>query len=319
MSHQYPPPRAQRPPSSSHNRSATSPLLPVPGPIAAVVPVNLPATDAMAFVAPVSLGSVWTGTLTPARRSVQTDLCRGRGARTVGSSPPRPARPASWSMKKSPGFLIKNDTIWPLQVSLNQVSPLYYGIVQPGETFERTTGAVWFTIKASVFFDEKDRITAWDAIFPIASIVGTVVLTAVTAGAAAYAAGPAIAAAGGATGAVSGATVTGLSSTALAGVTAASTQLVGAGFSAGAALSVGGAIVGGGGAALSATGQAALKDIFSTSNTSVSKAGVYAGPPWPFRNSVRTYHITGGPIYRPGPVVNGEKTVELVPQSMRVG
>lgn len=268
----------------------------------------------MAFVGPLVLGAPTVG---PTLRAKAGSF----GGRPVSARPLRPAAPplprAPTSMKLSPGFLIKNDTIWPLQISLNQVSPLYYGVVKPGETFERTTGAVWFTIRATILFDEEDAITLWDAILPVASIVGTVILTAATAGAAAYAAGPAIAAAGGATGAVAGG-VTGLSTASLAATSLAAQGLVGAGFSAGAALTVSGVVIGGTGAAATATTTAALTDIFSDEAVSVSGAGYYAGPPWPFRNDLPTYRITGGPTYSQGPMVNGKPTVEMSKAPMRI-
>ena len=206
----------------------------------------------------------------------------------------------------TPGFIIKNETIWPLQISLNQVGPLYYDVIQPGQSFVRDTGAVWFTVKAAVFLDEKDRITDWDAILPVAIIVGTVIIAAVTAGAAAYAGGPALAAAGAA--GVSG--VTGLSSaSALATATAAS-ALVGAGFSASASLVIGGAVVGGGiGAALSATATSALKDVFKKDNIAASSAGCYAGPPWPFRRELTPLVVRGGPTFKQVP---GQNQVEIV-------
>ncbi len=212
---------------------------------------------------------------------------------------------------KTPGFKIKNDTIWPLQISLNQVGPLYYGVIQPGETFERDTGAVWFTIKASVFLDEKDRITDWDVIFPIATVVGTVVLAAVTAGAAAYAAGPTLAVSSMA--GISG--VTGLSSaSALATATAAS-ALAGAGFSSSAALVIGGIVVGGTASALTTTTTAALKDIFSSNNTSASKAGCYAGSPAPFQTEVRQWRITGGPSFQQ---VEDKDQVEVIGGALKL-
>ena len=211
----------------------------------------------------------------------------------------------------TPGFIIKNDTIWPLQISLNQVGPLYYDVIQPGQSFVRTTGAVWFTIKASVFLDEKDRITVWDCVWPIATITGTVLLAAATAGATAYAAGPALAAAG----AAGWSGVTGLSSaSALATATAAST-LVGAGFSASASLVIGGAVIGGAGSAATTTITAALKDIFSEKNCSLSQFGCYAGPPWPFRENVEMYRVVGGPIPRQIP---GKNQVELIGQPLRL-
>ncbi|HEX4961665.1 MAG TPA: hypothetical protein VF173_12550 [Thermoanaerobaculia bacterium] len=225
---------------------------------------------------------------------------------TIDSTVPQRVQGAPQVLtRRSPGFIIKNDTIWPLQISLNQVGPLYYGIIEPGEYFIRDTGAVWFTIKAAIFLDEKDKITPLTAVLPVVSIVGSVILGAVTAGASAFAGGPALAAAGAA--GVSG--VTGLSSAAaLATATAAST-LVGAGFSAGAALVIGGAVVGGTGAALSATTRGVLIDIFKDENISASKAGVYAGPPWPFRTTVMPWRVTGGPTLRQVP---GKNQVEPV-------
>ena len=96
----------------------------------------------------------------------------------------------------TPGFRIRNDTQWPLQISLAQAAPLYFGVVKPGEIFRRDTGSVWFTIRAAVFLDEKDRITNWDAVAPVAIIVGSVLAAAVTGGLSALAKGGALAAAG---------------------------------------------------------------------------------------------------------------------------
>lgn len=215
----------------------------------------------------------------------------------------------------TPGFIIKNETIWPLQISLRQVGPLYYGVVPPGQTFVRKTGAVWFTIQADVFLDEEDRITDWDVVWPIGAVAVSVLIAAATAGAAAYAAGPAMAAIGGATGALSGATITGLGAPALAAVSLAAQGLVGAGFSAGAALVVGGVVVGGTATAATAATGAALKDVFSKHNTSVSKGGCYAGPDWPFRTTVKPYRVVGGPTYKPG---SSKDRVDIVGQRLRI-
>ena len=50
----------------------------------------------------------------------------------------------------SPGFKVTNNTNYPLFVSLNLGACLYYETVMPGKTFDRTTGAVWFDIKATM-------------------------------------------------------------------------------------------------------------------------------------------------------------------------
>ena len=107
---------------------------------------------------------------------------------------------------KSPGFYITNKTKWPVSVALEQVGCLYYGTIKPGEVFNRNTGAVWFTIKANIAADGKEPRKDWDCVKPVAIIVGGILISAATAGAAAYAALPAGGAlAGGAAGAALGA------------------------------------------------------------------------------------------------------------------
>jgi hypothetical protein len=85
-----------------------------------------------------------------------------------------------------PGFIIKNETQWPLTISLDQVGPLYYGLTKPGEEFVRSTGAVWFTISARVSLDEKCSIGPWDVAIPIVATTGGILLAAVTGGASAF-------------------------------------------------------------------------------------------------------------------------------------
>lgn len=190
---------------------------------------------------------------------------------------------------KGPGFEIKNNTQWPVQVSLEQVGPLFWGVVQPGKTFKRDTGAVWFTIKATIVPDGKPSIKTWDAVWPIALTTVVVIATVFTAG---MAAGPALVATGGMTGA------------AAAMNTAIASAMVGAGFTANTALSVAAAS----GAILSyAAGAAtdAVKDavsaIFSGSNVTKSRSGCYAGLPWPGNGARKKYSISGGPTFTNGP------------------
>ena len=140
------------------------------------------------------------------------------------------ALPAEAKRRKH-GFKIVNKSAFPIQVSLNQVGPLYWGIIEPGKTWHRPTGAVWFTIKSETYFEgASKKIKTKDAIIPVASIVAATLLAAVTAGASAVAS----AAAGGA----------GALSTAVAGTT--SGALVAAGLPATSSLAIGGALLGGG-------------------------------------------------------------------------
>lgn len=212
----------------------------------------------------------------------------------------------------TPGFSIKNDTIWPLQISLSQVGPLYFDVIQPGQWFTRDTGAVWFTLKAAIFLDEKDRITNWDAIAPVAIAVGSAILTIATAGAAGFAGG--VIAAATITGAVIGAGIKDLASDSVVSTVTAASSLEGAGFSKTAPMVVEGHVIDPKGA-LSPAAEAALKRVFSTENISLRSAGCYAGPPWPFRRELTPLRITGGPTFRRVP---NQDQVELVPGRMNI-
>ena len=65
------------------------------------------------------------------------------------------------------GFDVRNDTIWPLEISLGMLSPLYWGLTEPAQTFSRGTGAVWFTLQATVALDRKEHITTAGAVFDV--------------------------------------------------------------------------------------------------------------------------------------------------------
>ncbi|WP_298117075.1 hypothetical protein [Flavobacterium sp.] len=167
----------------------------------------------------------------------------------------------------TPGFQIKNDTQWPLIISLNQVGPLYYELVQPGQVFRRDTGAVWFTVKARISPNNTLDIDTWDCVWPIAAIVGGVLLGAVTGG---YSAFAGVAGSLGASALVSGGALS-LSSIVIEGTVAGALATM-----------------------TPAMGAKALADIFEGSSD-LSSAGEYAGPPWPFREDMNMQTITGGP------------------------
>ena len=103
--------------------------------------------------------------------------------------------------KLGPGFQIYNATDWPLTVSIGQVGPLYYALLNPNEVMERTTASVWYGLKVQPSPDGVCHITDKDVAMPIVEIVGSILLAAVTGGYGAFAAGGAIA--GGTTASVS--------------------------------------------------------------------------------------------------------------------
>ena len=224
----------------------------------------------------------------------------------------------------SPGFQIQNKTDYPVLVTLEQVGCLYYGIVQPGQIFQRNTGAVWFTIKASMAPDLTEPTVASCIRRPAmyaATIVVAGLTTVGTGGMGTALVVPAMLAAAAGQGAAigvqaeliaSGATATG----AEAGRVGVATLMRGAavvGFSM--MSSPGGA----GSIALNPTLMTAIASIGGTEiYTQVTKqsdidglngqltqeasvAGAYAGYPWPWKMEDRVmprYDITGGPRIR---------------------
>lgn len=68
---------------------------------------------------------------------------------------------------KGPGYLIRNETDFDLDISLDNVGPLYFGLIRPGDTFRRDTGPWQFTISAAVNFDGRPKYDDLDAIIPI--------------------------------------------------------------------------------------------------------------------------------------------------------
>ena len=178
---------------------------------------------------------------------------------------------------KSPGFAITNNTIWPVAVALEQVGCLYYDTLKPGETFNRDTGAVWFTIKANIQADGKEPRTDWDCVKPVAAIVGTIIIGAATAGVAAFVALPAGA----------GILAAGSAAAALAPI-ATSSALVVAGAAAGGAA---------GGASIAAAAKLTAQELGARlePNSEATIRGQYAGPDWPFRCDKKpVYSISGG-------------------------
>ena len=58
-------------------------------------------------------------------------------------------------------FDIENVTSLPLNISLNQVGPLYYDVVKPGSIFSRQTGKVFFTIEVRLHLGPASEYSNW--------------------------------------------------------------------------------------------------------------------------------------------------------------
>ena len=209
----------------------------------------------------------------------------------------------------SPGFLIQNRTDHDVLVSLEQVGCLYYGIVKPGQTFYRATGAVWFTVKAAIAPDLKEPTPFTCALRP-ALMIATVAAAGISGGTAAV---PMAMLSGMVQGAAYATTayVESKGATELEAIAAKTAVLaVGGGLTGGltgivamnnqAVPAVGKALlVGGARAIVSEMNQSKLDKLTAELTQTVSLFGQYAGYPWPWDTADRIvpiYEITGGPI-----------------------
>lgn len=77
--------------------------------------------------------------------------------------------------------MIKNCTVVPLKIQLCQAGVLYHDLIKPGECFVRDTGAVHFTIRATV--SEKDDTDWKDTVLPVFGVVLGSLIALATAGA----------------------------------------------------------------------------------------------------------------------------------------
>jgi hypothetical protein len=224
----------------------------------------------------------------------------------------------------SPGFQIQNKTDYPVLVTLEQIGCLYYGIVQPGQIFQRNTGAVWFTIKASMAPDLTEPTVASCIRKPAmyAATIAVAGLTTIgTGGMGTALVVPAMLA----TAAGQGAAIGAQSALVASGATATEGMSGKVGI---ATLMRGAAVVGftmlssPGGAGSLALNPTVLSAIASIGGTEIysryteqsdidglggqltqeaSVAGAYAGYPWPWKMVDRVmprYDITGGPRIR---------------------
>lgn len=185
-----------------------------------------------------------------------------------------------------PGFHIVNRTDYPLDISLEQVGPLYYELVDPGQPMARNTGAVWFTIKAAVNLDGTPKNNLWTAAQPIAEITGQVLFAAITGGSSA------VAAAGVKATSTAGAKIA-IRAAVKKGTAKAVEELANTGISYKSnAASV---LINGDLSDLKGFATALVADAFKPDHMYVSDAGEFAGPAWPFRDTPESYVIEGGP------------------------
>ncbi|MBB4843718.1 hypothetical protein HNP55_002241 [Paucibacter oligotrophus] len=226
----------------------------------------------------------------------------------------------------SPGFQIQNKTDYPVLVTLEQIGCLYYGIVKPGEVFQRNTGAVWFTIKASMAPDLKEPTVASCIRKPAlyaATIVVAGISTAGTAGMGTALVVPAMLATAAGQGAAiatqqyvlaNNGTVNGArgARVGVATLTSGATS-IGLLLASGGSLpttlwpaitamvqtsALGGATIGANELRTRVTAQSDIDGIMGQLTQEASVTGAYAGYPWPWPMADRVmprYDITGGP------------------------
>ena len=197
--------------------------------------------------------------------------------------------------EKSPGFMIHNRTEIPLTVSLDQIGCLYYvNNLLPGKTFDRNTGAVWFTIKARAY-DQNHPINNQTCAKPIEIMFASAIATMVAPGL-----GDAFMGlfAAGDTAAVAAAGTVGAEAASAVGAATVATATATTGSVSAALASPVGVVVTNMAKAAAVGGLSAVATQRMEANTSTSLAGQYAGPPYPFRCERKPeYEIIGGPKF----------------------
>lgn len=77
---------------------------------------------------------------------------------------------------ETPGFVVHNKTQVPLTISLDEIGCLYYeNSVMPNTSFDRNTGAVYFTITARIA-QKDNKLTNWQCAVPVLEDVGVAAL-----------------------------------------------------------------------------------------------------------------------------------------------
>ncbi|GAA5971275.1 hypothetical protein JCM11641_008291 [Rhodosporidiobolus odoratus] len=72
-------------------------------------------------------------------------------------------------------WAVQNETSVPLNVSLNQVGPLYYTVLKPEETFERRVPNLPFSLEIRPFTSDSTAYTPWSTTWPILAVTGPAV------------------------------------------------------------------------------------------------------------------------------------------------
>ncbi|GAA5867782.1 hypothetical protein JCM1840_006691 [Sporobolomyces johnsonii] len=67
---------------------------------------------------------------------------------------------------------VRNETQVPVNVSLNQVGPLYYQVLLPNDTFERRTPNLWYSLEVRPYTSPSTAYTQWSAAWPILCVAG---------------------------------------------------------------------------------------------------------------------------------------------------
>ncbi|GAA5997085.1 uncharacterized protein JCM10292_006196 [Rhodotorula paludigena] len=70
---------------------------------------------------------------------------------------------------------VTNQTQVPLNVSLNQVGPLYYEVLPPEATFERRVPNLWFSLEVRPYTSPSTAYNKWSTTWPILCVAGPTV------------------------------------------------------------------------------------------------------------------------------------------------
>ncbi|GAA6041225.1 hypothetical protein JCM8097_008352 [Rhodosporidiobolus ruineniae] len=95
----------------------------------------------------------------------------GKDISTFSAAQWKKAGPEAWC---ACAWVVVNETQVPLNVSLNQVGPLYFEVLKPEETFERRVPNLPFSLEIRPF-DGSNAYGSWDKTWPILAVTGPAV------------------------------------------------------------------------------------------------------------------------------------------------
>ncbi|BGP13075.1 hypothetical protein JCM10213_000920 [Rhodosporidiobolus nylandii] len=166
------PPDAPTP--TKFEQTYSTALSKLPPSVSAVLPSPSAASSAVS-VASDKFSALGTASKAAAGEVSKTSSQRVEALRKASKAGWKKAGPEAWC---ACAWAVRNETSIPLNVSLNQVGPLYYEVLKPEETFERRVPSLPYALEIRPYTSPSTAYTPWSTTWPILAVTGPVVAVA---------------------------------------------------------------------------------------------------------------------------------------------